>query len=550
MAPLPVPVTQQQPQSLLVDQYGRPVQRELLPQYISRPTISGTRQAVFGHVTAGLTPQDMAGILIEADEGDPQTYLALAEEIEEKDLHYAAVLGTRKRQVSQLDMTVEAPRGADASNDPATRLVQEDLIDTGVIDAALFDMLDAVGKGFSLTETIWKLSGNKWGIDRLEHVEPRFVRFDRITRRIPLLIGDNGLPQPLAPYKFVYMEIKAKSGIPIRGGVARQVAWMWMFKNYTLKDWVQFIEVFGMPIRVGKYAPGTPQGDIDALLRAVISLASDAGCAIPSNMQIEFTEAMKAGGGTDVFEKLARYVDEQMSKIVLGQTGTTDTAPSGLGNTSSKNTHNDVRGDIERADAAALMAAINTQIVRPYVDLNLGKQLHYPWLYIGRPDEQDVQLMIDAAAKLVPQGLRVRAQDIRGAVGFSEPQDGDELLTPTAASMLGNPFAPGPTGQPPLIGLPKPSLATARTRLALLASEMVSHGDDAIARAAAEQAKGDPEILKPLVDQIVAIARGSKTPDQFRAHLRQLEPDMTPLADKLAMLTFQALAGAILGETI
>jgi phage gp29-like protein len=97
---------------------------------------------------AGLSPQDMASMMIEADEGDPQAYLALAEEIEEKDLHYAAVLGTRKRQVSQLDMTVEAPRGADAANDPATQLVQEDLIDTGVIDAALFDMLDAIGKGF------------------------------------------------------------------------------------------------------------------------------------------------------------------------------------------------------------------------------------------------------------------------------------------------------------------------------------------------------------------------------------------------------------------
>jgi phage gp29-like protein len=247
------------------------------------------------------------------------------------------------------------------------------------------------------------------------------VRFDRITRRIPLLLDDRGLKQPLAPFKFVYLEIKTKSGIPIRGGIARPVAWMWMFKNYTLKDWVQFIEIYGQPFRIGKFAPGASQGDQDALLRAVISLASDAGCVIPSTMQIELVEAMK-GGGTDVFEKLARYADEQMSKIVLGQTGTTDAAPSGLGGQSSKNAHNDVRGDIERADASALMAAINLQLVRPYIDLNQGKQQHYPWLYIGRPEDQDVQLMIDAAAKLVPLGLKIRQQDIRGAVGFQSPR--------------------------------------------------------------------------------------------------------------------------------
>lgn len=549
MASVPVLTTPQQPAATpaLVDHLGRPIRRDVLTQYFSQPTVGGTRQAVFGHVTSGLSPQDMAGMMVEADEGDPQAYLALAEEIEEKDLHYAAVLGTRKRQVSQLDMTVEAPRGADAANDPATQLVQEDLIDTGVIDAAVFDMLDAIGKGFSLTEIMWKTSASKWTVDRLEHVEPRFVRFDRITRRIPLLLDDRGMKQPLAPFKFIYLEIRTKSGIPIRGGLARPVAWMWMFKNYTLKDWVQFIEIYGQPFRIGKFAPGASQGDQDALLRAVISLASDAGCIIPSTMQIDLVEAMKSGG-TDVFEKLARYGDEQMSKIVLGQTGTTDAAPSGLGGQSSKNAHNDVRGDIERADASALMAAINLQLVRPYVDLNIGPQQNYPWLYIGRPEDQDVQMMIDAAAKLAPLGLKIRQQDLRGAVGFSEPQDGDELLTPAPPP---NPFAPGgapPLGQPPLLQLPKPALARAQSRAALLAAEIISGGDDEIARAAHEQAANSPEVMKALVDQILAAAAASKTPDEFRAHLRHIDPDVTQLGEKLGMLTFQALAGGVLGE--
>ena len=33
----------------------------------------------------------------------------------------------------------------------------------------------------------------------------------------------------------------------------RVVAWMYLFKNYDLKDWVSFCEVYGMPLRLGTY---------------------------------------------------------------------------------------------------------------------------------------------------------------------------------------------------------------------------------------------------------------------------------------------------------
>jgi len=36
----------------------------------------------------------------------------------------------------------------------------------------------------------------------------------------------------------------------------RVCAWMYLFKNYAVKDWIGFPEVYGMPLRVGKYEPG------------------------------------------------------------------------------------------------------------------------------------------------------------------------------------------------------------------------------------------------------------------------------------------------------
>jgi hypothetical protein len=59
------------------------------------PTVTGVRQIAADHPSAGLTPARLATILREAEDGDPTRYLELAEDMEEKDLHYLGVLGVR-----------------------------------------------------------------------------------------------------------------------------------------------------------------------------------------------------------------------------------------------------------------------------------------------------------------------------------------------------------------------------------------------------------------------------------------------------------------------
>ncbi len=77
------------------------------------PTMSGVRNIYSSmHPSAGLTPERLTQILREAEFGDPFLYLELAEEMEEKDLHYLAVLNTRKEAVSQLEFEVKPASGA------------------------------------------------------------------------------------------------------------------------------------------------------------------------------------------------------------------------------------------------------------------------------------------------------------------------------------------------------------------------------------------------------------------------------------------------------
>ena len=93
---------------------GRPVRKRALTREAGQPTLTGVRQ-VSRHesMAIGLTPRRLAAILRMAAEGDYQhdDYLTLAEEMEERDPHYAAVLGVRKRAVSGLDPAVESAIG-------------------------------------------------------------------------------------------------------------------------------------------------------------------------------------------------------------------------------------------------------------------------------------------------------------------------------------------------------------------------------------------------------------------------------------------------------
>lgn len=403
------------------DAYGRRVDTTVLKAEQAAPTTRGVRRHDANHPAAGLTPGRLAAVLRNSIDGDPENYLALAEDMEERDLHYSGVLGVRKRQVSGLDITVEAA-GDDAISIKAADLVRE-VIDRDGFEDELFDILDAVGKGFSCTEIVWDTSEGQWRPKRLAWRDPRWFTFDQVDGETPLL-RDIGGDAPLNPYGWIYHSAKVKSGLPIRGGIARAVAWTFLFKSFTVKDWAIFCEAYGQPLRLGKYDAAASEKDKDTLLEAVSNIGTDYAAIVPQSMSVEFVKA-DISGSHELYEKRADWLDRQVSKIVLGQTATTDAIAGGH---AVGKTHDRVREDIERADARQLGSTLNRDLVRPVVDLNLGKQKKYPKISIGRPEEIDVEKLVKNVSTLVPLGLKVGMSTIRDRIGVPDPGDDEELL--------------------------------------------------------------------------------------------------------------------------
>lgn len=407
----------------LTDQWGRPIEKQLLTEEIAAPTITGVRSPLTGYPGDGLNPLRLAVILREADTGDPLRYLELAETVEERDLHYAGVLGTRKRSVSQLEITVEATCD-DARHEAQAEAVREWLKRDELADE-LFDMLDAVGKGYSFTEIIWDTSEGQWRPDRLEWRDPRWFRFERNDATTPYLIGEHGEEMPLPGFKFVRAVMRAKSGLPVRSGLARIVAWAWMFKAFTQRDWAIFTQTYGQPVRIGKYGPGATEKDRNTLYRAVANIAGDCAAVIPESMLIEFVEAKNLGTGHSNYLERSDWLDRQVSKATLGQTATTDAIAGGH---AVGREHRQVQEDIERADAKTLSAIINRDLIRPWMMLEHGEAQDCPRVKIGRAEETDIKTAVGAVTSLVPFGLRVGQNQMRDIIGIGAPAEDDDLL--------------------------------------------------------------------------------------------------------------------------
>lgn len=395
---------------------GRPIDKDqLFGEAKAGPTLTGVRSPISGHPADGLTPARLAAIHRAAASGDPLAYFELAEDMEERDLHYAAVLGTRKRQVSQIPITVEAAT-EDKEHERHADFVRAWLAEK-VLANALFDMLDAIGKGFSIMEIEWSSTPEGVKPAKLNWRDPRWFGLDDISLDQPLLWEPGG-KEPLAEHRYVVHRHKSKSGLTIRSGLARLVSWAWMYKAFTQRDWAIFVQNYGQPVRVGKYHPGATGEERDVLWQAVRNIAGDCAAIIPESMSIDFVEVKNAADGSKIYEGRAAWYNSEVSKAVLGQTATTDAAP---GSHAAGKTHRLTQEDLERFDAGLVSTTVQQQLVERMVAFTFGPQEKYPVITIGRPDELPIEVIATVLDKLGPQGLEIEESQLLDRMGFTGP---------------------------------------------------------------------------------------------------------------------------------
>ena len=496
----------------LFDQFGRELQVKKQPE-TREIAVTTIRDRWSNYPSSGLTPQSLATIFKEADTGDVCRQAELFEEMEEKDTHLFSELQTRKNAVHGLDYEITS-WDESAENKKIRDFVADCLFSLEHFDDALLDLLDAIGKGYSLEEIQWDMSGGKAVIGGLSWIHAKkAVFYERGASNmwaksveVPRILTEaepfNGEVMP--PFKLVYHRYKARSGYDTRAGILRVCAWMYLFKNYSLKDWVAFSEVFGMPLRLGKYDTGASKGDKDALIAAIQSLGSDAAGIISKNTEIEFVETVKNSGTNNIYETLANFCDKQMSKAILGQTATTEGTPGKLGN---EDAQDKVRHDLIKADAESLAKTIRYQIIRPLVGYNFGWDKPLPWFKLLYEKPEDLASLMTVYKGATEIGQPISAEHVSERFKIPLPKKGETVLQPTPAQ-------------------PNAGNAT------LAAKNKAVSNDTGVVRVIIAKA-GEKLDVGDLVEQRLSEESMPVTDEQFMSRIRSLldDPDVQDLAD-------------------
>ena len=357
----------------------------------AEPDCRGGARTVMSHVKVDtLDPGRIKGMLKEAEAGDIAAQSALFEKMEEKDGELDAHLRTRKQGVCRLDHRIRPADGSDLAAEAATacREMVEEIPD---LPGALFDLMDAVPKGFSALEIDWRTQSDRWLPERLIWRPQRWFALDDDGRTL-LLRREGGETERPNPLNFIIHRVQARSGFCARTGLLRSCVRAFIVRHVSWKDWMSFAEIYGVPPRIGRLREGVPWDSEEAreLWKAVRSLGMDAAAVVREGNEIEMMDTASGGEG-DIFEKILRRAGREMVLAVLGQTLTSGGEEGGsyaLGKV-----HDRIRWDLVESDASALERTLTEQLLRPLVELNLGRDHPVPRWEFEREEQQDLQAL-------------------------------------------------------------------------------------------------------------------------------------------------------------
>lgn len=489
------------------------------------------------HPARGLTPSKLAQILDQAEQGDLQAQFDLYEDMEEKDGHIGSELSKRRRAVI-VDWSVVPPDNPSSREKRDAEQLAELVGEIPDFEDVLFDVTDAIGKGFSCSEIEWEKK-KFWLPKSITHRPQSWFGVHRGYRqelrlRTNTVGPDGSVGEPLQPFGWVTHVHKTKSGYLERSAMFRQLVWPYLFKNYSVGDLAEFLEIYGIPIRIGKYPSGASDKEKMTLLRALVGIGHNAAGIIPAGMELDFKDA--ATGDPKAFELMMNWCERTQSKVILG--GTLTSGADGKSSTNALgNVHNEVRKDLRDSDIRQLCSTLTRDLLYPMASLNglaPDGMRRCPVFRLNVGETEDMVAFSDALPKLVKVGMQIPVQWAQEKLGIPQPEEGQTVLRATeSAPAWGNDMAAA-TGMVPPFAL-RLGWAAAAAQPPLAATSPQAAMAPQLAAAARAPAAAWVEQIRALVEQAASL-------EDIRDGLAALSPDMT--LDQYAAAMAEALAAA------
>ena len=386
--------------------------------------------AFHSYPSVGLTPSRVLSVLHTADAGSPQMQFELFSEMLQKWPRLAAVEATRRLALTGLDWEIEAGQtsaGDAVAADLARQAAEYCRATLAAIDRfpdALDHLASAIGYGIAVAELVWE--GSKL-VDVMPVPHTRLVSDVNEPWRLRVRTEENasvGVALDEYAAKWVVHQPAAKPGRHFEGGLLRASALMYVAQNLSFKDWLIYSQIAGMPVRIGRFEPGMPEGDKQKLLKMLESLGTDAVAIMSKSVELQMFESR---GGDKPYQPLQEYCNNEITILWLGQHLTTDLR--GQGSRAAAEIHDRVREDLLVNDIAAESRTLRRDLLTPLVRARFGDGVAVPQLRRALIQSVDTKVLADTLAVAVRDlGLQVPARWVHRALGVPEPVTDEPIL--------------------------------------------------------------------------------------------------------------------------
>lgn len=417
----------------ILDQFGRPLNREVLKSPQTSRTFALNRDYPT-HPSRGMTIARLPRLLEAAERGDLAAQADLFEDMVERDGHIFSEMAKRKNALLTLDWSIEPPPNATKEEKEIAAMVASWFADIPDMEDITLNAAEAIGHGFSAQEIEkWERDGNVWLPVKVKLRPHRwFCTTPEAGDEIRLNTG--GMDgEELWPFGWLVHTHNAKSGYIAQSGLYRVLVWPYLFKNYSVRDLAEFLEIYGLPPRIGTYAAGATEEEQDRLMQALVSIGHNASGIIPEGTSIEFKDA--AEGQSGPFMAMIDWAERTASKVILGGTLTSQadgkTSTNALGNV-----HNEVRHDLLTADARQL-EGFYRGVIRMLLAIN-GYDVsprRQPRLLFDTRELENIATFATGVSTLVQAGMKsIPVSWVHKKVGIPVPKDNEDVLSPPSAA--------------------------------------------------------------------------------------------------------------------
>lgn len=419
----------------------------------------------------------------------------------------------QKRQLALVGKPWQVePRVKDSPKASADAAAVTEILKGFAFDRLCLELMEALIAGHAVAEIVWTVRDG-WVVPLRapKRAQRRFVYVqddEASAPRLRMLARENMLTGVEVPErKFIVHRVNPQDDNPYGTGLGLQLWWPVFFKRKGIVAWNKLCDRFGSPTPHGKYPRNASQKEKATLVEALQAFSNDGFLATPEGMDVALLES-KISGNVTTQEQLARYMDEWIAEVLLGQE---PAAHGGGALAAASKERQNVRQDLTQADSDLLSETLNETLVAWICELNGFEPCH---VYRQIKEENDLKAMAEADRLVYDMGFELDEDTLRAKYG-----EGWRRRAGPAGEPLANPLAnPAKTPGSPAPGTAGTAASFAEAALASAVTGSSGPSDPMAADVATLERAAAPQ-WAAMVDTLQALVESASSLEQLQRAL-------------------------------